>query len=96
MRKPRSQLILALIASAVLFWVLDLSSPGSTLIDWLVIGLVIAAILWNHWHLGRRLQDAAGLSMSGAGRTLALRVQSHTRAGVSSWVDSSAVDFAFV
>lgn len=50
----------ALLASAVLYYAFDLSSSGRTLIDWSVIGLVIAAVLWNLVQLGRRLHRAGG------------------------------------
>jgi hypothetical protein len=42
-----SYLVNGALASVVLFYVLRLSSEGRTAIDWLVIALVCAAILWN-------------------------------------------------
>jgi hypothetical protein len=43
-----------------MYYVLDLSQSGRTAIDWAVIGLVSAAILWNLVQLGRRLHRAGG------------------------------------
>jgi len=60
MKKPRSYLLLAVLASGVLWWVSDLSSSGRSPVDWLVVGVVVAAILWNLLGLGRRLRAAGG------------------------------------
>ena len=48
------------LASAVLYFVLDLSSDGRTWVDYLVIGAVVAAITWNVVQLARKLFAAAG------------------------------------
>jgi hypothetical protein len=48
------------LASGVLYYVLDLSSSGRTLIDWAVITLVVGAILFNLVQLGRRLHAFEG------------------------------------
>lgn len=43
-----------------MYWVLDLSKSGRTAIDWVVIGAVGLAILWNLFRLGQRLHDSGG------------------------------------
>ena len=53
--KKTSYLVNAVLASAVMYYVLDLSRSGRTLIDWVVIGLVSCAILWNLIQFGRSL-----------------------------------------
>ena len=55
-----SFLINGALACGVLFYVLRLSSKGRTAIDWIVIALVCAAILWNVVKLGRILFAAGG------------------------------------
>jgi hypothetical protein len=60
MKKPRSHLVTTVLASATMCWVLGLSSSGRGAVDWIVIGLVGAAILWNLWCLGARLARAGG------------------------------------
>jgi hypothetical protein len=50
----------ALLASGVMYWVLDLSRPGRTAVDWAVIGLVGLAIAWHLLQLGRRLHAIGG------------------------------------
>ncbi len=59
-RKRTSYVVNGCLASAVLYFVLDLSSSGRTWIDYTVIGLVIAAIAWNVLQLARKLYRAAG------------------------------------
>lgn len=53
-------LVNAALASVVLYYVLELSSSGRTAIDWAVISLVVAAILYNLVQLGRRLHGVGG------------------------------------
>jgi len=57
---PRSHLALSVLSSGALYWVVDLSRSGRTTVDWIVIGLAIAAILWNLIRLGRRLYRGGG------------------------------------
>jgi len=61
-KKRSSNVINACLASAVLYFVLDLSSSGRTWVDFTVIGLVIVAIGWNVLQLGRKLYAAAGVA----------------------------------
>ncbi len=60
MKEPRSYLVTTVLASGVMCWVLYLSSAGRGVVDWIVIGLVGAAIFWNLGGLGRRLARAGG------------------------------------
>lgn len=60
MKKPRSYLVNGVLASGVLYFVLSLSRSGRTAIDWVVIGGVVLAILWNVVNLGRRLYRSGG------------------------------------
>lgn len=60
MKEPRSYLVTTVLASSVMCWVLYLSSAGRGVVDWIVIGLVGAAIFWNLGGLGRRLARAGG------------------------------------
>lgn len=60
MKKPPLYLVNTGLACGVLYYVLDLSRPGRGLVDWTVIGLVVAAILWNLFQLGRRLHRFGG------------------------------------
>ena len=53
-KKPRNYLLHTVIASAAMFYALRLSSAGRTAIDWAVIALIAAAILWNLVQLARR------------------------------------------
>jgi len=48
------------LASAVLWFVVDLSHDGRSWIDSLVIGVVVAAIVWNVAQVSRRLAAAEG------------------------------------
>jgi hypothetical protein len=57
---PKSYVVAAVLASMVLYWVLDLSSSGRTIVDYAVIGLVGLAILWNLANLARRLYRLRG------------------------------------
>ncbi len=43
------------VACGILYYVLRLSEPGRTAIDWAVIALVAGAILWNVVQAGRHL-----------------------------------------
>lgn len=58
--KRSSNVVNGCLASAVLYFVLDLSSSGRTWIDYAVIALVVAAIAWNVVQLARKLYAAAG------------------------------------
>jgi len=58
--RTRSHGVNALLAGAVMYWVLDLSRSGRTAIDWTVIGLVGLAIAWHLFQLGRRLHAVGG------------------------------------
>jgi len=60
MKKPRSYLALAVLASATLYFAYSLSSSGRTAIDYTVMGLIALAILWNLVRLGQRLYRAGG------------------------------------
>lgn len=55
-----SYLLNGALACGVLYYVLRLSSEGRTAIDWVVIALVCAAILWNVVKLGHILYGAGG------------------------------------
>ncbi len=59
-KKKTSYVVNGCLASVVLYFVLDLSSSGSTLIDYAVIALVAAAISYNVAQLARKLHAAAG------------------------------------
>lgn len=60
MKKPGSYVINGALACGVLYFVLDLSAAGRDLIDYVVIGLVCLAILWNIVQLSRRLHRSGG------------------------------------
>lgn len=60
MNKPRSHVALALLASALLYFALDLTTTERGPVDWAVIGAVGGAMLWNLVRLGRRLHAAGG------------------------------------
>lgn len=60
MKPPRSHLALAILAAASLYFVLDLSQSGRGPVDWIVIGLVVLAILWNLFRLGQHLHHHGG------------------------------------
>jgi hypothetical protein len=59
-RQPQSHVVLAALAGGVLYFVLDLSSADRGLVDYVVIGLVVAAVLWNIVQLSRRLYRIEG------------------------------------
>ena len=61
--RRQSHVVLALLAGAVLYWVLHLSAGGRGPVDWTVIGLVSLAVTWNVLQLSRRLsvQGAAAV-----------------------------------
>jgi hypothetical protein len=61
MKKRPSHLVNLLLSAAVLYWALDLSASDRGLVDWVVIGLVGTAVLWNLWRLGARLHQAGGM-----------------------------------
>lgn len=50
----------ALLASAVLYFALDLSRGDRGTIDYVVVALIVAAIAWNVGNLGRRMYAAGG------------------------------------
>ena len=60
MKKPRSYVALAVLASCVLYFAFSLSSSGRHLIDWIVLSLISLAILWNLTQVGRRLYRTGG------------------------------------
>jgi len=62
-KKAQSHVINAVLATAVLYWVLDLSASGRTMIDWAVITLVTLAITWNVVRLARRLRVLGGAAV---------------------------------
>jgi len=57
-KKPRSYVVLAVLASGALYFAISLSSSGRTWIDWTVLSLLSLAILWNLVQAGRRLYRA--------------------------------------
>lgn len=59
-KKKRLYTVNAALASGVLYFVQGLSAAGRTAIDWVVIGLVSAAILWNVVQLTRRTYSSFG------------------------------------
>ena len=60
MKRQPSHVVNGALATAVLYWVLSLSSSGRTAIDWVVIGLVVLAISWHVLRLGQRLYRCDG------------------------------------
>jgi len=69
-KKGHSYVVTALLATAVLYWVLDLSASGRTLIDWTVISLVVSAIAWHVIQLSRRLRVLGGAAVWHVQRTV--------------------------
>lgn len=61
MKKPGSYVANGCLAGAVLYFVLDLSASGRGAIDYVVIGAVSLAILWNVVQLSRRLHRVGGV-----------------------------------
>lgn len=59
-RRPGSYLVNGALACGVMYYALDLSRSGRTTIDWVVLGLVALAVLWNLLGLGRRLLQVGG------------------------------------
>jgi len=59
-KPPRSYLVNGALACGVLHFALDLSRSGRTAVDWLVLGLVTLAVVWNLFQLSRRLYAAGG------------------------------------
>ena len=59
-KPPSSYMVLALLAGCVLYFVLSLSAGDRGVVDYIVIGLVCAAVLWNLIQLCRRLYAGAG------------------------------------
>jgi len=60
MKPPHSYLVNGALASAVLYWVGDLSRSGRTFVDWMLLGIVASAIVYNLVQLGRRLHRVGG------------------------------------
>ncbi len=60
MKKPRSYLVNGVLACAVLYFAQSLSRSGRGPIDWVVLGLIGLAILWNLFRLGQRLYGKGG------------------------------------
>lgn len=60
MNKPRSYLVNGLLACAVLYFAQSLSRGDRHVIDWVVLGLVGLAALWNLFRLGQRLYRKGG------------------------------------
>ena len=48
------------IACGALYYAQRLSQPGRTVIDWIVMGLIAVAIVWNMVQLNRKLYAAEG------------------------------------
>jgi hypothetical protein len=59
-KRPSSNVILALLATGVLYFVLDLSASDRGVVDYVVIAIVICGILWNLILLGRRMYEYGG------------------------------------
>jgi hypothetical protein len=59
-RQAGSFVVNGALASGVLAWAIRLSQAGRTAIDWVVIGLLVCAILFNLVQLGRRLHGSGG------------------------------------
>jgi len=59
-KKQGSYVINGALAGSVLYFTLDLSASGRTLIDYVVIGLVCLAVAFNVVQLSRRLHRAGG------------------------------------
>lgn len=73
MKEPRSYVLTTGIAAVALAYAVRLSASGRGVVDWIVIGVVGAAILWSLVGLGRRLYRAGGGKVAGhLPRTLAL------------------------
>jgi len=60
MKKPHSYLVNGALACAVLYFAQSLSRGDRHLIDWVVLGLVGLAVLWNLFRLGQRLYRKGG------------------------------------
>lgn len=59
-KKRGSYGVNGLLASGVLYYALKLSEGDRGTVDYVVIGLVVAAILWNVVQLSRRLHSSGG------------------------------------
>lgn len=60
MKRPGSHLVNGALACAVLYFALNLSRSGRTIVDWTVMSLIGLAILWNIFKLGQRLYRLGG------------------------------------
>jgi len=60
MKEPRSHLVLAALASGVLYYAYTLSRGDRGVVDYVVLSLVVLAILWNLFKLGQRLYRHGG------------------------------------
>ena len=59
--KQALYVVYLVLASVVMYYVLNLSQSGRTLFDWSVNGLVSCAILWTLIRLERRLHGLGGV-----------------------------------
>lgn len=57
---PRSYALNGTLAGAALCYAVSLSRSNRGAIDWMVIGLLCLAILWNLFRLGQRLHRGGG------------------------------------
>lgn len=60
MKQPKYYSTYSVLAAAALYFAWNLSRSGRGTIDWIVLGLVSAALLYNLAALGRRLYKACG------------------------------------
>jgi len=60
MQQSRSYVATSLLAGCALYFAWAFSRPGRTPLDWVWIGLMLAAVVWNLVALGRRLYRAGG------------------------------------
>lgn len=59
-KRHSSYVVNGCLAGAVLYFALHLSSPGRTVVDFVVIALVLSAIAWNLFKLSQRLHRSNG------------------------------------
>ena len=85
MKRTPSHALNAVLAGGVLYYALHLSRGDRGMVDFVVIGLVCAAIAWNVVRLGLRLNQAGGgKALWHLGRTLlfwAIAIVAFVRAG---------------
>jgi hypothetical protein len=63
--RPRSHLVLAVIWAVALAYVLRLSAGDRGIVDWVALGVIVAALVWQLWRLGARLHAAGGAPATG-------------------------------